>query len=239
MLASIILGDRKMRIYSKDIKQRARRLRSKGWSFGEISQKMKIPKNTISGWLKDILLTEKQKERIRQKIIDSGVIGRPLAIEANRKKVEKWKREVRQRVKHYGQLAHKNPEIEKLICGILYLCEGAKYPSTRCLIFGNTDPIMIRYFLNLLRKSFSINTERLRCRVMYRWDQDIDELNKYWSGITGIPLHHFFKTSPDKRTKGKPTLKNNYKGVCSIQYPNTSLQFELQSIGEAIIKGRL
>lgn len=228
-----------VKVYPISAKQKARNLRSVGWSLGEISLKMRIPKNTLSGWLKDIRLNQKQKKRIRQKIIDSGAIGRQLAIKVNRQKIEKWKSDIREKVRHYEEFVLKDPEIGRFICGLLYLCEGAKYPSTRCLIFGNTDPVMIRYFLNLFKKSFNIDEEKLRCRVMYRWDQNIQELNKYWSRVTGIPLDHFFKTTPDKRTKGKPTLKNNYKGVCSIQYPSTSLQFKLQSIGEAIIKGRV
>jgi len=203
-----------------------------GWSLGEISLKIKIPKNTISGWVKDIKLTHKQNERIKQKIATSGAVGRMLAVKVNREKIEKWKSDIRDKVKHYENFSLTNPEVVRIICGLLYLCEGSKYPSTRCLMFGNTDPAIIRYFLKLFKKSFKIDEEKLRCRVMYRWDQNIQELKKYWSEVTGIPLHHFFKTTPDKRTRGKPTLKNNYKGVCSIQYPSTSLQFELQSIGK-------
>lgn len=225
--------------YPNDIKLAVRNLRKQGWSLGEISLKMKVPKNTISGWVKYIKLTSQQQERIRQKIIESGAIGRQLAIKVNKEKLEKWKGDIRKKVKHYAKLAAKNRKIDRLICGLLYLCEGAKYPSTRCLIFSNTDPVMIRYFLNVLRASFNITEAKLRCRVMYRWDQDIGELNKYWSNITRIPLEHFFKTTPDKRTKGKATLKKGYKGVCSIQYPSTALQFELQSIGEEIIKRRI
>lgn len=225
--------------YSNKIKQKVRNLRSQGWSLGEITLKTKIPKNTISGWVKDIQLTETQKKRIKEKIIESGAIGRPLAVKVNREKIEKWKSDIRSKVRHYEDFALRNPKAGRLICGLLYLCEGAKYPSTRGLIFGNTDPVMIRYFLNLLKKTFNIDEKKLRCRVMYRWDQNSRELNKYWSKITGIPLYHFFETVADKRTKGKPTLKRGYKGVCSIQYSSTSLQFELQSIGEAIIKGRI
>lgn len=225
-----------LKTYSKKTKQRARNLRFKGWSLGEISQKMTIPKNTISGWVQDIRLTKRQKERIKEKITMSGAIGRPLAAKLLHERMEKWKQSIREKVKYYFRLPLKNPEIGKFICGLLYLCEGAKYPSTRSLVFGNSDPIIIRCFINLLRDSFDINEDKLRCRVMYRWDQDIRELIKYWSNVTGIPLNQFFKTKPDKRTKGKPTLKTDYKGVRSIQYPSTSLQFELQSIGEIITR---
>ncbi len=224
------------KIYSNEIKQKTGNLRSSGWSLGEISLKMGIPKSTILGWVRDICLSEKQKGRIKQKIIASGAIGRPLAVKANREKIEKWKEGIREEVKHFGRLAQQSPKISKLICGILYLCEGAKYPSTRGLIFINSDPTVIQCFLNLLRRFFNIKEDKLRCQVMYRWDQDNKKLKRYWSNITGIPLKQFFNNKPDIRTKGKPTRKINYKGVCGIQYSDTSLQFTLQSIREVIVK---
>src|SRR3989338_8014650 len=137
--------------YSKQTKQRIRNLRSRGWSLGEMGLKTGIPKNTLSEWVRDIRLTDEQKERIRQKIIDAGAIGRPLAVKANYEKIERWKEKIRSEVKHFGKLTVKNREIGKLICGLLYLCEGAKYPSTKCLVFGNSNPQVIRCFANLLR----------------------------------------------------------------------------------------
>lgn len=223
-------------IYLSGVKQEAHDLRHKGWSIGEISLKMKIPKNTISSWVRDVQLTTQQVKRIREKITNSGIIGRSLAIAANRRKIEQWKKDVRNSVKHFENITLGNPELGKLICGLLYLCEGSKYPSTRCLVFGNSDPWIIRCFINLLRNSFNIDEEKLRCRIMYRYDQNLKELNKYWSNVTGIPLHNFYKSKPDSRTKGKSTLKNNYKGICAVHYLSTNLQFQLQSIGEIIIK---
>ena len=223
--------------YSKETKQRIRNLRSQGWSLGEISLKIGIPKNTVSGWVKEIQLTEKQRKRIKNKEIASAAIGRQLAMKLLLKKIEKWKEGIRKKVKHFGKFPLQNQQIGKLVCGLLYLCEGAKYPSTRCLIFGNSDPKIITAFLYLLRKYFLIREEKLRCRIIPRWDQNINELQRFWSSITKIPLEKFYKTLPDKRTQGKVTHKKDYKGVCVVYYCNTSLQFELQSIGEIIISG--
>ncbi|MFA5287481.1 MAG: hypothetical protein WC394_04340 [Candidatus Omnitrophota bacterium] len=75
--------------YSKEIKQKARKLRSKSWSMGEISLKMKIPGNTISRWVKDIQLTKKQEKRIKSKITTSSAIGRSLAVKTNYRKIER------------------------------------------------------------------------------------------------------------------------------------------------------
>lgn len=224
------------KVHSQRIKQGARNLRHKGWSMGEISLRMRIPKNTIAGWVKEIRLTKRQKVRIRAKIIASSVIGRPLAVKANRNKIEQWKKDIRNSVKHFKNIPLKNPELEKLACSLLYLCEGARYPASRFLYFGNSNPKLIASFVNLLRKAYQIDENKLRFDIGYRYDQDFKKLRNYWSKITHIPKSKCFNTKPDKRSKGKPTLKENYKGICRVIYYDTSLQFELQSIGEMIIK---
>ncbi|MBU4251392.1 MAG: hypothetical protein KKC39_08200 [Candidatus Omnitrophica bacterium] len=226
-----------MRIYPKNAKLRARHLRSKGWSLGEIDLKMHISKNTLCGWVKDIKLSNKQKKRIKQKIIDSGKIGRPLAVAANRRKIQQWKESIRNSVKHFENISLENPKLGKLICGLLYLCEGAKYPSSRYLYLGNSDPKIISFFINALRRYYEIDENKLRFSIGYRWDQNFQKLKNYWSKITKIPKSKCLNSIPDMRTKGKPTLKKNYMGICRIVYYNATLQFELQSIGETVIKG--
>lgn len=223
-------------IYSDKVKQEARNLRIKGWSIGEIRLKMKIPKNTISSWVKDIQLTKQQDERIKAKIVSSAAIGRHLAVEANRQKIEQWKESIRNSVRHFENIHLKNPKLGKLICGLLYLCEGSKYPSSQSMTFGNSDPKVIVAFLNLLRTCFRIREDKLRCRIMPRWDQNINKLQRFWSKITKIPLCQFYKTKADNRTKGIKTMRKDYMGVCALTYCDTTLQFELQAIGERIIE---
>ncbi|MDP2924205.1 MAG: hypothetical protein Q8O30_10885 [Candidatus Omnitrophota bacterium] len=229
----------KNKVYSTQIKEKARQLRKRGWSLGEINQKLNIPKNTLSGWVKEIKLTKKQKRRIKQKEITSAAQGRILAAKLSIQKLTLWKNTIRKRVAHFGKIPFENQEIGKLICGMIYLCEGAKYPSTRCLTFSNTDPKMIQFFLTILRSYFKIDEKKFRCRIQYRYDQNPEKLMKFWSWLTKIPLKQFYKAYSDKRTKNKPTTKKGYKGVCGLQYFDTSLQFELQSIGEAVINYNL
>lgn len=225
------------KIYSPKTKQKACDLRSRGWSIGEISLKMRIPKNTLSGWVRDIRLNNNQIKRIKEKEISCRALGRVSAAKLLREKMEKWKQGIREKIKYFEQFPSRDPEIGKLICGILYLCEGAKYPASRFLHFGNSDSKIIHFFINLLRKTYTIDEDKLRFSIGYRYDQDYEELKNYWSKITKIPKIKCLKSKPDLRTKGKPTLKKDYKGVCRIVYYSTDLQFELLSIGEAIING--
>ncbi|MBU4375939.1 MAG: hypothetical protein KKD29_00495 [Candidatus Omnitrophica bacterium] len=218
----------------KNIKIKAMGLRRQGFSLSEIACRIDVPKNTIQGWVKNIKLTRGQKLRLAKKAIACGNKGLQKALKRNRDKLAKWKENIRQRAVKYSNISNKRSDLAKLVCGILYLCEGAKYPSTRHLVFGSTDPRMIKLFLNLLRNNFHVDENKFRCRIMHRYDQNGDALEIYWSKLTGIPLRQFYKSYKDKRTKGKATKNKEYKGVCSVQYFSTDVQYELQSIGEAL-----
>ncbi len=222
--------------YSEKTKQRALNLRQGGWTLGEISRKTSIPKSTISGWVKNVKLSKRQQERIENKIIASSAIGRSIAVKKLREKRKQWKERIRNKVKYIRKGVLAAPEIAKMLCGLLYLCEGSKYPSSQAMTFGNSDPKVIAAFLNLLRKYFHVREDKLRCRIMPRWDQDIDKLQRFWSKITKISLRYFYKTKADGRTRGIKTMRKDYMGICALTYCDTALQFELQAIGEKIIE---
>ena len=223
-----------MKRHSKKTKKNAIHLRQKGLSLYEISECLGVPKNTIQGWVKAIKLNKKQIERLKKKEIECGKRGLKKALKVNISKLAKWKKDVNIRTDIFRTITKKKSLIAKLICGVLYLCEGAKYPSSRQLVFGSSDPRMIKIFLDLLRKNFNIDEEKFRCRIMLRHDQDGKSLEKYWSRLTKIPLYKFYGFYKDKRTRGKVTTKKDYKGVCAVQYNSTDLQYELQMIGESI-----
>ena len=218
----------------KILRDKALNLRKKGHSLSEIYVDLNVPKSTVQGWIKDIKLTESQRAKLHRKEIERGCAALSKVNEVNKKRIETWKKNVEDRTDRFKSMLDKKGDIAKLACGLLYLCEGAKYPSSRQLIFGSSDPRMIKVFLNLLRGNFNVDENKLRCRIMRRCDQNEKGLNNYWSKITDVPLSRFYKGYKDMRTMGKPTKKKNYKGVCAVQYNSTDLQYELQSIGESI-----
>ncbi len=222
-------------MYSEEIRAAAVRLRCKGRSLMEIGEKLKIPKSTVFYWTKNVRLTGAQKLRLKKRELQGSEKGRKRAMDVNRQKIENWKKSIQNRTYCFSNMPFENPMIGKLVCGVLYLCEGEKYPKSRHLAFVNSDPMVIKLFLELLRRYFNADENKLRVRVLQRYDQNCEKLNKFWSKLTGVSLNQFYKNYVDKRTEGKPTKIEGYKGVCAIQYNNTSLQFELQSIGEAIL----
>lgn len=67
-----------------------------------------------------------------------------------------------------------------------------------------------------------------------RADQNIQDLESYWQVVTGIPREYFYKAQIDSRTIGKPTKKSGYKGVLRIDYFDTKMQLDLESLADLV-----
>lgn len=221
------------------LRDRARMLRQQGLTYTEICAQLgAVPKSTLACWFKDIQLSIEQQARVRDKILASGARGRPLARLVHERRLDQWRADIEASVAPLAMLPFHRPALGRLICGILYLCEGGKYPSSRHLTFGNSDPTIVRAFLTLLRRHYPIDERKLRARVMHRWDQKGYELIQFWSGVTSISPAQFYPSYRDKRTRGVPTRRHDYKGVCAIQYGSTDLQYELQATGQMVMNAQ-
>ena len=126
-----------------------------------------------------------------------------------------------------------NKEISKIVLATLYLGEGTKNKRS-ALVFGNSDPEIIKLFLQLLRRVFNIDEKKFRCTLQGREDQDIKTLELFWSGITKIPLNQFYGSRIDPRSKGKASKKHDYKGVCRIDYLSANVFHEIMAVCSVI-----
>jgi hypothetical protein len=129
-------------------------------------------------------------------------------------------------------------DVAKIAAAMLYLGEGSKSAKKSIVTFANADPRVIRLFLRLLRSSWPIEERKLRCTVQCRADQDPPGLIAYWSGVTGVPTTRFYAPQVDPRTKGRPTRRQEYKGVLRIDYLSSMVFNELLLIADAMSEGR-
>lgn len=113
---------------------------------------------------------------------------------------------------------------------MLYLGEGKKYSGRSVCTLGSADPKIITLFLWFLKQVFAFNAAKVRCTVQCRADQNHETLESYWSTVTRIPRSQFYKTRIDPRTVGKPTQKQNYKGVLKIEYMSALPVLELEDL---------
>lgn len=225
-----------VRRYSKEIVLEIRRLRSLGKTYGEIVQqiKIKVPKSTLSDLVQGVILPQKYEEKI----------SKLNTINLNRGRKRAWIINEIKRKEFLDGLTKKNQpiakqikdkDIAKIALAMLCLGEAAKYSTGGGRFsLGNSDPKIIVILLELVKKCFNFDINKIRATVQCRADQDADKLKQYWRKITGIPENLFYKPLIDPRTKGKPTKNKDYKGVLRIDYFDTKLQLELESLADLI-----
>lgn len=219
-----------------ELREKAIALRKKGKTFSEINKILgiDIPQGTLSYWLKSINLSDKQKKRISVIVLKNIKRGRASALKVNKLRRQEYLDSVAKRVNHLGVLVC-DKNVAKIALAMLYLGEGSK-TRKGSLMFGNSDPEIIKLFLGLLRLCYKIDEHKFRCTVQLRADQDIKKLEKFWHIATKIPTKQFYKARVDARTIGKISKKPEYKGVCRIDYFSADIFNELKKIVESVYK---
>lgn len=217
------------------IRDKVRRLRSKGKTFTEIrkSLNLSMPKSTLSNWCQGVTLPNWYAARIKKLNSESLKKAQTIAWASVRRKRELFLNEVRREA--IKVIRKFNLENLKIVLAMLYLGEGAKWKSHSGLMLGSSDPQIILLYISLLKKCYGIKRNQLKCRISYRADQNIAELENYWSVIAGIPKDNFYKTKPDPRTIGKKTERTDYRGVCVISCAGSHIQLELEEIVKLLL----
>lgn len=221
--------------YDESLIQKAKKLRSESYTYEEIRKKLEleIPKGTLHSWLKDIVLPKSYYNKILKLNIEHLREARVIAVEANRIKRQDFLGKLDKINLPIADLII-NYEPAKIALAMLCLGEASKYKSSRSFSLGSSDPRIIVIFLAFLKICFNFNLEKIRCTVQCRAGQDIEELERFWQQITGVPKRLFYKARIDVRTIGKPTKKVDYKGVLRVDYLDTKVQLELESLSELI-----
>ena len=138
----------------KELQQEALKLRQKGYSMKEISDRIQVAKSTVYVWVKDVVLSVKAKRRLFVR----GEKGREKGKQTNRKKRSQVLKKIQERVKNDFKQIVSSREMSKLLCAILHWCEGNKQPSS--VGFTNSDPVMMRTYVQLLRSAFDLDENK-------------------------------------------------------------------------------
>ena len=171
----------------------ARDLRTQGMSFSEIRSKIpNLSKGTLNGWLKDISLTEKQKNRLFEKMVNAGEVGRLKGAFANHEKRIKLTKQIIKISKDESITKAKDP---LFVPGImLYWAEGYRSTAQEKVNFTNSDPMMIVLMMRWFRNICGVPELKFRARLQLMILHNKKETEIFWSQITGIPLFNFNKT---------------------------------------------
>ena len=216
-----------------DDKRRAIELRRSGKSYRSIENELGIAKSTLSGWLKDVHLTQAQSKRLHQNWLEGLERARKMAsqvhVTTKKNSINMHKREAKETVN--SMKIDKNL-LEIMLVG-LYLGDGFKVNGRVGL--GNSNPRIVKLFLTLIRVLYTINEDKIRVQIFARMDQKETELIQYWSDLLTVPMTQFHKTQFDKRTAISKT-KSNYYGVCAVSVSNMELQRHILALGDQMVK---
>ncbi len=197
-------------------KEKAIQLRLKGMSYSQIKIELGVNKSTLSGWLKDMPLSDQQFR-------DLGVIER--RVESYKETCRKRKQNILKDIYDAEKKAILPLSKRDLfIAGLfLYWGEGGK-TSQGSLTLSNTNPGMIRFFIYWVVNSCNLSKERIKIRMHFYKDMDIEEETKFWVAHTGIRREQFSKPYIKDSNKSGITYKTGFgHGTCNVYIGNAIL----------------
>lgn len=202
-----------VKFYPERMVIKARRLRKQNYSFEQISKILGIKggRTTISRWCNNIPSKNIYYNR--------AIRLRALAHEKS--------------VSIFNQLKI-NKDMAKILTGVLYWCEGAKYPSTNYISFTNSDIGLVKTFLALFRLGFNPKEEKLKVYLQLHSTHNVKSMTNFWSKALNIPKTQFYKPTITQPTQNMKRIK--YKGTCTVRYYDVYLLMEITGIFEKFSK---
>ena len=199
--------------YSKTLKQKARRLRKTGLSYGEIGKRLNLAKSTIKLWCDDVELNEEQKKKLYTKQIKQLMTGPNSSKERRQKEIDKVLEDAEKEIK-----LPINQEAYRLMGAALYWGEGSK---TIDFNITNSDPLLVSFMVHWMQDILNINPKNLKAHLNIYPQQNESEIKQFWSKITGIPIKNFGKSFIKPLSTGYK--KNNlYHGTIKVRCKNGS-----------------
>lgn len=194
--------------YPPELKKTAQTLRTNGVSFKDIGKQLSVAKSTARAWTKDVRLSPAAKKRLYTAGMIKMTTGSNNARNRRLTEIEeiilKAKQEINEPI---------NDSAFKLLGAMLYWAEGSKYGQ---LDIVNSDPILIKFMVEWMRKVFGANYTDMKAHLNIYSQQNDLEIKKFWSDLTNIPLSNFGKTfvKPANKNYKKNTL---YYGTIKVR----------------------
>lgn len=214
--------------YTKEVRDEVLRMGKLGKTYTEIRERFSVPKSTLSVWFKN---SGKKPDRTRQ--LEHLKRVRPIALATIRRNKEgRVALATGIAERELGRLPIKNKSVQKAFLAMLYWAEGTKSDRVG-LKFVNTDPVLTKLYLSLLRSTYSLDESRIRIRLHLHYYHRHREAIAFWSELLKVPGSQFGKIYVKKRSVLK-RFRKNFQGICFINYFDGAIRRELLSLGQQI-----
>lgn len=199
-----------------ELKLKVQELRRKGLSYKEIQKIVYVPKSTLSGWCRDIAVTEEQALRLFKNKLKGSEKGRIIGAKRQQEeRIKQTKKLLFEGKSQVGTLSKR----DEFIAGIaLYAAEGTKRDMNCC--FSNSDPLLIKFMAKWFRDFCSVPENKLRGAIWIHEGLNENKAKNYWSKLTDIPPTQFNKTYVAKNKNDSKKIRKNLHnyGVFSIRF---------------------
>jgi transcriptional regulator with XRE-family HTH domain len=199
-----------------------------GMSLRDISKQLSVSKGSVSRWVKDIVLTEEQKENLKNKMeINRNSFTSKYArshLFGNSYVRDKYLK-IRLQYQEEGKFLIKNKGLNFISGCMLYWAEGKK--DKNVLEFANTDLNMMKFFLDFLRKNFQISEEKiaLYIRSYSKNGISIEDIKNKWLQILNLQESNIRKIyiDQDKRKGSNKNIGKHPYGIGCINLCRTDI----------------
>jgi len=224
------------------VRAKALKARIAGKSYNEIQKEFGVPKSTLSGWFKHIVLSDKARERLDSRMRSEGSKKFITLNKLQTHKAEQRAREMRMSAKEKIPALHKR---DLLIIGtVLYWAEGYKRLHIRdgkermshTISFVNADPVMIKTFLRFLREILEVLPDEIHLTMRLYPHINEEVARVFWMNITELPLTCFQKTTNmvSIASKGKRPYNRLPYGTLQVAVYDTAKFHHLLGLIEGV-----
>lgn len=163
-------------------KHRARILRREhGMSIKEIARAVGVARSSVSVWVRDIDLSAEQRAMLARR---NPLFNRQINGAATNSANGRARRLGYQA--HGRMLAARGDPFHAAGC-MLFWAEGSKRRDA--VVFVNSDPEMVRFFLEFVHRYFGVSDRdvRLRCNLFADHLERQREIEQFWLDCLGLP----------------------------------------------------
>jgi transcriptional regulator with XRE-family HTH domain len=210
-----------MKTEERELAMRLRR--EEGLSVREVAVAVGVSRGTASRWLRDIPLSPVQRAALDLR--NPSIHGHMNGAKANAELARDRRREYQER----GRRRVAAGDVSFIAACALYWGEGEK--DRACARLSNSDPAMLRYFLDAMRASFAIDDDSVRVRLHVFADHEarIREIEAFWletlglrrKSLTAPVINRYSRASQRKRIGRLPY------GTCRVAICRTAIVQEL------------
>jgi transposase-like protein len=159
----------------------ARRLRSEdGMPIRSIATRLGVSPSSVHAWTRDIELSPEQRDAIRSS--DSARRARAAGNRTMRSRA----RRVRMAAQEHGRRLARQQQPLHLTGCMLYWAEGSKRRND--VEFTNSDPDMMRIFVEFLRRCYGVAPDGVRLTLNVHLDNGLGlaEIEEWWLARLGL-----------------------------------------------------